>query len=160
MEKTEQRKERIRRRPAESVVLGSELWIDGVVDRRKIWKMGELWRHAFDPKEAVKNRWEMCEDCWEIRRRRGGKGSCGDGHLVWTTEKLKETYSLKNSKDLMVILNMIRKERTQDGDEVFQLPRIPRHKKKTKKRMGKKPEQKTPEKSRSQESGEDEETRD
>ena len=125
----EQRK---RKRAAGTSVLGRDLWVDRPADRRAIWRMGELWKHAFHPREAVKNCWELCEDCGRIRRKRDRKAECVEGHLVWSTMELKETYPLRSAKDLMVILNMMKKDRTGDDNEAFQLPLVPRNKKKTK----------------------------
>ena len=128
-------------------------------DRRAISKIAELWKEAFNGRNGEKNCWEVCEDCWRIRRKRDRKSDCHEGHLVWTALELKKTFHLENMRDLMVILDEIRKNRTGDDGLGFQMPQVPRRKRKAKKGKARKVEEKTPEKSKGEEEGEDEETR-
>ena len=108
-------------------------FLDRPADRKTIRKIRELWKSAFNGINAVKDCWEICEDCIRIRRRRDRKADCTEDHLVWTAFGLKETYFLESAEDLMKILNLMRQDRTGDDGLGFRMPQVPRKKKKAKK---------------------------
>ena len=126
--------QRIRRRAAGKQVRHLDLFLDRPADRRAIAKIKELWNQEFNGLNAMKNCWEVCEDCFRIRRKKNRKSECHEGHLVWSASTLKETYSLQNFRDLMYILESMRKDRTGEDGLGFQMPNIPRSKKNTTKR--------------------------
>ena len=151
--------QRISRRRAGKPVRVCDHFLDRPADRRTIGKIRELWKCAFNGVAAVKNSWEVCEDCWRIRRKRDRKTECSEDHVVWDALGLKKAYCLESVEDLMTILEHIRRDRTGKDGLCFEMPQVPRRKRKAKKGKARQVEEKTPEKSKGEEEGEDEETR-
>ena len=149
--------QRIRRRRAGKAVRVYDHFLGRPADRRTIGKIRELWKCAFNGVAAVKNCWEVCEDCWRIRRKRDRKVECGEDHVVWDAVRLKEIYWLQSAEDLMRILDLIRRDRTGKDGLGFDMPQMPRKKRKANKMKREKEVQKKTEDSAGTTRGEEDE---
>ena len=139
--------ERRRRLATGKASLSDELWRDGPSDRRTLHRMGEVWKQMRSPSNSLKDGWLFCEECYRIARKRDIRAKCEEQHTVWTSKGITSTYPVACLRDLMIFLQMRRNDRTMQYDHGFEMPDVPRKKRKSKKKAVRKPESRSPSKS-------------
>ena len=128
-------------------------------DRAILSKMGELYNRVFSRSGEKKEKWSFCETCYRFCRNCERSKQCRDTHDVWDTEVLRRTYDLENSKQMRGFLKVIQKEQTGRQDVEEMIPHMGTRGSKKTHMWNKREVERTPEKSKGEEEGENEESR-